>query len=91
MSGITVEIEDRVYDPMIYDAMRELANQATAQYLEWEINAEGAMEQYWQNKRIAIFLAVRAVNPDSHRDIAEMTNRLRHTLRRMQQRAPIPA
>lgn len=82
-------VEDRYYDPMIYDVMRELANQVVAGYLAWEDEATTAEEKaYWQEERFRTRLDVRAVKVDSLREVQAMTAKLRDELAAMPEHAP---
>ncbi|MCI1642821.1 MAG: hypothetical protein LKI27_09145 [Actinomyces sp.] len=79
---------DRIYDPMIYDIMREIANQVIGRYLVWQRAATGREAQHWQDERIRTRLAVEAVNADSRRAVEAKTAELRETLRHMPEHAP---
>jgi hypothetical protein len=72
---------DRLYDPMIYDVMRETANRVIGRYLVWQRAATGGEAQHWQDERIRTRLAVRMVDPDNRRAVEAMTAELRETLR----------
>lgn len=86
--GQSVE-QDRLYDPMIDDIMREMANRVIADYVAWERGARDPAEaQHWQDERIRTRLAVRAVDPDSRRAVEAKTAELRETLPRMPEHAP---
>lgn len=85
--GQSVE-QDRLYDPMIYDIMRETANRVIGRYLVWQRGTTGREAQHWQDERIRTRLAVRAVDPDSRRAVEAKTAELRETLRRMPEHAP---
>ena len=86
--GQSVE-PDRLYDPMIFDIMRETANRVVANYVAWEREARDPAEaRHWQDARIRTRLAVRAVDPDSRRAVEAKMAELRETLRRMPEHAP---
>lgn len=84
--------QDRVYDPMIYDVMRELANQVMGRYLAWERQASTPVEaEHWQDMRLRTRLEVRAVNPDSRSAVEAKTNQLGEILKSMPEQAPVLA
>lgn len=83
---------DRVYDPMIYDIMRETANQIIANYLAWEREAATVDEAgHWRSERFRTRLEIRAVDPDSRRAVEAKTAELREVLSRMPEHAPAVA
>ncbi|QWW19456.1 hypothetical protein I6B53_10305 [Schaalia sp. 19OD2882] len=81
--------EDHYHDPMIYDVMRELANQVVAGYLAWEREATTPEEKaHWQEERFRTRLEVRAVDVDNLRAVKAMTAKLRDELAAMPEHAP---
>lgn len=79
---------DRIYDPVIYDVMRDIANRVMGRYLAWQRSTSGAQADHWRDERLRVRMAIRDVNPDSRRAVEAMTARLRETLRTMPESAP---
>ncbi|WP_029067973.1 hypothetical protein [Jonesia quinghaiensis] len=55
--------DDRVFDPMIYDAMREFATRISGQYVAWKREAKTTEEaEHWQREMLRFNAEVRAVD-----------------------------
>lgn len=84
-----VDDDDRLYDPMAYDVMREMANLVIGRYVAWEREAKIPSEAaHWQEERLRIRREVRAVNPDSRSAVEAKTEELTATYRGMPEHAP---
>lgn len=82
------ENDDYLYDPMAYDAMRELANRVTGRYIVWERETTGLESKHWQEERIKLRLDLRTVDPDSKSAVEAKTAELREMFRNMPKHAP---
>ena len=84
-----VDDDDRLYDPMAYDVMREMANLVIGRYVVWEREAETPSEAaHWQEEWLRTYEEVRAVNPDSRSAVEAKTAELTATYRSMPEHAP---
>ena len=81
--------DDQVFDPMIYDAMRELATRVGARYVAWADAARTATEAaHWQAEVGRIGREVRSVDTNSRRAIEAKRAELRAQLAAMPEHAP---
>ena len=84
-----VDEDDRLYDPMVYDVMREMSNLVIGRYIAWEREAETPSEEaHWQEKWLRTYEEVRAVDPDSRSAVEAKTEELTATYRSMPVHAP---
>ena len=84
-----VDDDDRLYDPMAYDVMREMANLVIGRYVAWEREAKTQSEEVrWQGERLRTYKEVRAVDPDSRSAVEAKTEELTATYRSMPEHAP---
>lgn len=80
--------QDRYYDPMIFDIMRELANQVIGRYVVWNRETTGEAAQHWLDEMIRTRREVQAVDPDSRRAVEAKTAELREQFKAMPEHAP---
>lgn len=81
--------EDRNFDPMIYDVMRELTTQVSGTYVGWEDEAQTDYEaKHWQTERLRVMREAREVNPRSRAAIEAKTAELRKVLKELPTHAP---
>jgi hypothetical protein len=81
--------DDHDFDPMIYDAMRELATRVSGQYIAWKREARTAEEAaHWQAEAGRIAREVRSVDTRSRRAIEAKRAELRDVLAGMPEHAP---
>lgn len=65
------------YDPMLYDAMREVATRLGGRYLALErIAKDDAEKSRWRQRRRALDQEVREVNVYSEAEVREKTDEL---------------
>ncbi|MDO4241181.1 MAG: hypothetical protein Q4C71_01445 [Microbacteriaceae bacterium] len=58
------------FDPMVYDALRELCTRISGRYVAWEYAAKSkAEEEHWEQERFRLNAEVRAVDPNSFEQI----------------------
>jgi len=81
--------EDRYFDPMIHDVMRELSNQLVGRYSAWEDQAGTDREaEHWRAEWLRVRSEIRQVNPRSQAAIEAKTDELRRILRELPEHAP---
>lgn len=84
-----VDDDDRLYDPMAYDVMREMANLVIGRYVAWEREAKTPSEEaHWQEARLRTYDEVWAVDPDSRSAVEAKTAELTATYKSMPVHAP---
>lgn len=76
--------DDKHFDPMIYDVMRELSTQIVGRYSAWERQAATAREaKHWHEEWLRVRREAREVDPRSRSAIEAKTSELRETLRQL--------
>ena len=84
--------QDRPYDPMDYDVMREISNQVGGRYVAWETEADeagdAAAAKHWQEEDIRLQLEVDAIHVDNRSAVEAKTAELSELLRSMPVHAP---
>ncbi|MDR1449053.1 MAG: hypothetical protein LBI84_02415 [Propionibacteriaceae bacterium] len=80
---------DRTFDPMIYDALLELATRIGGRYVAWADQAPSeAAGGHWRNAGIELRRQVRAVDPDDETAIEAKRAELRALWAAMPVQAP---
>nr|CRY94595.1 hypothetical protein [uncultured prokaryote] len=80
---------DKHFDPMIYDVMRELSTQIVGRYSAWETEAATEREaKHWHEEWLRVRNEARAVDSRSRSAIEAKTAELRETLRQLPTKAP---
>ncbi|WP_029067969.1 hypothetical protein [Jonesia quinghaiensis] len=70
--------DDRVFNPTIYEAMRELATRISGRYVAWQRAAETPQEaEHWRRVMYRLSAEVRAVDFDSRSAIEAKRAELR--------------
>lgn len=81
--------DDQDFDPMIYDAMRELATQVSGRYIEWKRAARTEAEAaHWQAEAGRVGREARAVDTRSRKAIEAKRAEFRQLLATMPLQAP---
>jgi hypothetical protein len=81
--------DDRDFDPMIYDAMRELATRIGGRYVFWADQAsDPVVERYWLEESYRVDRGVRAVDTRSKSAIEAKRRELREHFAQMPENAP---
>lgn len=81
--------DDQDFDPMIYDAMRELATQVSGRYIEWaDAATDSETEKHWMSEAVRIGREARAVDTRSRKAIEAKRAEFRQLLSTMPLQAP---
>lgn len=84
--------DDQVFDPMIYDAMRELATRVSGVYIGWRREARTEAEaEHWLGESVRVTREVRAVDRYSKSAIDAKRAELRELLASLPEHAPAVA